>query len=133
MFRIIVSILLLQGIESQWIEVQPFNIKTSLQFSPIEGDDTVISSYIITVLEAQIPQSLDQISAFRVEVILESGYSISSVVDEWRRVEVESASGLEKMKAVEMTMVIEGWDYWEFDYFTVNVWYKLRAEEKEKL
>ena len=133
MFRLILSILLLQGIESQWIEVQPFDIKTSIQFSPIEGDDTVISSYTITVLEEQIPQSVDEIKSFRVEVILESGYSITGIVDEWREVEVESASGLEKMKAVEMTIVIEGWDYWEFDIFTVNVWYKLREDGEERL
>ncbi|NQS97163.1 MAG: hypothetical protein HQ591_01795 [candidate division Zixibacteria bacterium] len=133
MFRLILSILLLQGLESQWIEVQPFDIKASLQFSPIEGDDTVISGYTITVLEEQIPQAVDEIKSFRVEVILESGYSITGIVDEWRGVVVESASGLEKMKAVEMTIVIEGWNYWEFDFFTVNVWYKLREDGEERL
>lgn len=133
MLYVLLSIALLQIPTGNWTEVENYNVVTSLEFSPVIGDETVTSTYTITVLEEKLPEDLTGLEAFRVELVVESGYTISGVIKEWRRIEIESPSGLYNHKAVEMELVIAGWDYWDLEIFTVNVWYKLKEGWHKKI
>ena len=133
MLWLIIALALMQMPNAEWHQVEPFEVKSALEFSPIQGDDAVTSSYFITILEEQIPVSLDKVAAFRVEIVLKSGYSISNVVNEWKKVEVESASGILKMNAIELAVVVEGWNYWDMEVFSTVICYKTKEKQKIKL
>lgn len=131
---ILMLITLVQLQQSQWIPVEAFDTTTKIDFSPYVSSDEVNSTYTTAVLEELLPAKLDDIASFRVEVILKSGYTISGVVKKWKRIKVDSASGAAKQNAVELKLSVEGWDYWDIEIFTVNVWYKFKSKaDKRKL
>ena len=129
----LLTIALLQIPTGDWTEVENYNVVTSLEFSPVIGDETVTSTYTVTVLEEKLPEDLTGLESFRIELVVESGFTLSGVIKEWRRIEIESPSGLYKHKAVEMDLIIAGWDYWDLEIFTVNVWYKLKEGWQKKI
>ena len=124
--------------QSEWTTVKPFRVDTEYEFSRIPGDNTVVSAYSITILRKEIPLPLSQISAFKVEIILESGFSITRVLKNWETGEFSlptdttSTEGEKLLETVILTVDIRGWDYWEFDIFAVNVWYKSSAKRDRK-
>jgi len=126
MIRLLLFALLLQMPSEEWISVETYDVITSIDFSPIEGDDTVTSTYTIHILEDQLPAGQNAIACFKIEVALKSGYTITNVTDKWGREEVESASGSAKLKAVKLNVILEGWDYWDVEIFRVSVWYKIK-------
>lgn len=133
MLGLILAALLLQFPAGEWIEVETFNVVTSLEFSPVLGDDTVKSTYTITILEEKLPEDLTGLESFKVELILESGFEISGVLKEWRRTEIETPSGVYKLKGAELDLIVDGWDYWDVEIFTVKVWYKLKEGWHKKI
>ncbi len=118
--------LFLQTPIDEWIPVETYDVVTGLDFSPFQGDDSVISTYTVHVLEEKLPVDLSGIESFRIEVILKSGYTITNVADLWEKEEVETASGSAKMKAIRLTVKLEGWDYWDVEIFKVSVCCKLK-------
>ena len=114
----------LPAAESEWIPVEPYNVTMKLKFSEDPHDSSVVSTYEITLLQREIPDSLNNISGFKVEIILESGYSIIRVLDKWTLSETASPAEESRYKTVVLSVDIRGWDYWELDLFAANVWYK---------
>ena len=133
MLALLLTAALIQFSPDDWTAVEPFNVVTSLEFSPIMGDETVTSTYTVWVLEDKLPEDITGIKSFKVELILESGYTLSGVMKNWQRTEVETASGFYKLPAVMFDLVIDGWDYWDIEIFTLRVWYKLKEGWQKKI
>lgn len=112
-----------------WVKVEVHSVQTAVKFSPIFGDQTVTSTYVITVLEDEISSEMEEIDSFRIEIILKSGYTITRVLKNWERITIASASGTVEMEALELKVMIEGWDYWDLEVFKTNVWYRVKSEE----
>ncbi len=126
MLRVLLLLAIMAGILDDWVEVEVYDVITELEFSPVPGDDSVTSRYIVKILENSLPRELDEIESIKINIILGSGYSITKVVDEWERVEVESASGEFRMKALQIVLVLNEWDFWDVEIFTAKAWYKLK-------
>ena len=92
--------LLMFAVSSSWIKGETYDVKASLNFSDIPGDNSVISTYDVIILDEKIPVPLEDVDSFKVEIILASGYSITRVLSEWDETIVESASGSARMKAI---------------------------------
>jgi len=122
----LLGIILLQIVGGQWIALEVFDYKTGVRFSPIPGDETVTSTYTIYILEESVPVSLDKVKSFKLEITLKSGYTITRVLDEWEFTRVEIGEGEERLSAVELTVVVEGWDNWDLEIFKVEAWMKLK-------
>ena len=133
MLHLLLNIILLQLAGSLWIAVETHDISPSVYFSPIPNDDTVTSTYAITILEEEVPRPLSEIDAFKVEITLESGYTITRVLHEWELEEVEDSSGIGTQKAIALEVVIEGWDHWELEIFKVEAWCRLKGKGEEEL
>ncbi len=114
--------------EEGWIKVDTHSVKSALEFSDIPGDDSVTSTYTLAALEDAIASPPEKIAVFKIEIVLESGYTITRVQDDWKEIIVPSASGETQMKAIELEVVLEGWSYWDMEVFTANVWYKLKPD-----
>jgi len=132
MSLILLIITLLQLPSAEWIPLEVFSSAASVDFSPFVSKDEVDSKYTITVLQDNLPRKIREIAAFNVEVVLKSGYTVSGVVTKWREIMVESPSGAATMPAVELDLTLEGWDHWDVEIFTVNVWCKLKQKEKKQ-
>jgi|GEM_PF-1955055 len=125
--------LLLQSPPDDWIPVETYDTITAIDFSPFQGDDSVISSYSVHILEEKLPIDLSGIESFKIEVVLKSGYTITNVTDLWEKDEVETASGSAKLKAIKLTVKLEGWDYWDVEIFSVTVGCKLKQGWGKKI
>ena len=123
---LLLSLALLQISESNWIQIDYFDHKTAVKFSPIPDDQTVTLTYTIFILEETLPQRLDNIENFKAEVTLESGFTITKVLHEWERVKVQSPDGVETLDAVKLNIVLEEWENWDLNIFKILVWIKLK-------
>jgi hypothetical protein len=129
----IFCLLLLNLIGSEWIEVKAHNVKTEIRFSPIPDDNTVISTYTVYVLEAEMKHPLSQIDAFKVEIVLESGFSITKVFDHWETETITSPEGDRRLKAVVLKLIMEEWEFWDIEIFKVSAWYRTKIPDERKI
>lgn len=109
-----------------WNPLPIHDVVASVEFSPIQGDDTVTSTYSIYILKENILFDFKGIDSFKVELVLESGYSITNVLEEYSEVIVESASGVFQQEAVRLDIILEGWDHWDLEVFSAKTWVKLK-------
>ena len=127
--RFLALIALLTALNGEWIVVDTHTIKAGIEFPASSYDTGVTSTYVITVLEDQITNPLKQIAAFKVVLMLETGYTITRVLKEWEQTEVESASGEAKMKAIVLKVALKDWEHWDLEIFKSEVSYKLKSEK----
>ena len=119
-------ILLQQPAPDIWNPLSIHDVIASIEFSPVQGDDTVTSTYSIYILKENIPYDLNGIDSFKVELVLESGYTITNVLEDYSEVIVESISGVFKQEAIRLDIVLEGWDHWDLEIFSAKTWLKLK-------
>lgn len=124
--KVLLSFILLQLAVSPWKSVDVFDVKTAVEYSAIEGDNRATSTYIVYILEEQIPQSFTNIGSFKVVITLESGFTITRVVDEWRYENVELPYTSEDAKAIAFDILVDGWTNWDVRIFKTEVWFKLK-------
>lgn len=117
---------LLQTSEPDWIQIDYYDYKSAVKFSPIPDDEAVTLTFTVFILEESLPQSIESIDSFRTEITLESGFTITKVLKDWELVKVESPDGVETMDAISLKIVLDEWENWELNIFRVLVWLKLK-------
>ena len=121
------SFILLQLAVSPWKSVDVFDVKTSVEYSQVGGDNVAVSTYTVYILEEQIPRSFTDIESFKVVITLESGFTITRVVDKWKIEEVVLPGTSETASSIVLEIVVDGWTNWDVKIFKTEVSFKVKT------
>jgi len=121
------SFILLQLAVSPWKSVDVFDVKTSVEYSQIGRDNVAVSTYAVYILEEQIPRSFTDIESFKVVITLESGFTITRVVDKWKIEEVVLPGTSETASSIVLEIVVDGWTNWDVKIFKTEVSFKVKT------
>lgn len=104
-----------------------FDVKTSVEYSQIGRDNVAVSTYAVYILEEQIPRSFTDIESFKVVITLESGFTITRVVDKWKIEEVVLPGTSETASSIVLEIVVDGWTNWDVKIFKTEVSFKVKT------